>query len=94
MYNIISIEYIIFLVFLVAAAVDAKRVIRAAPTADKTGKFIVKLEDTTSHENFEQLAKEIQHQSDDQRLHGRVEGTISNIISARLSDYALSKVHV
>lgn len=81
----------VVLILFILLPVDARRIIRAAPELDRTGDYIVKLEDSTSHEKFEQLANEILSASEDGQLHEKVEG-VSNIITARLSDEALQKV--
>ena len=84
---------LLLLVLLVAATVDARRVIRAAPKSEKTGCYIVKLEDDTSHDRFEELKKTLLEESVDHNIYG-VEGSVSKIIIVKLPEESLNKVPV
>lgn len=79
---------------LIATVVYARRVIRAAPGSDKTGCYIVKLEDYTSHEKFEELTGVIVEESLDHLVHEKVEGVVSKIVTAKLSEDALHRVSI
>ena len=82
---------LLLLVLLVAATVDARRVIRAAPKSEKTGCYIVKLEDDTSHDRFEELKKALLTESVDHHIYG-VEGSVSKIIAVKIPEESLDKV--
>ena len=84
---------LLLLVLLVVTTVaNAKRVIRAAPESKKTGCYIVKLEDDTSHTRFEELKEELVGESVDHNICGKVEGSVSKIIVVKLSEDSLDKV--
>ena len=82
----------LLLVLLVAATVDARRVIRAAPDSEKTGCYMVKLEDDTSHDEFEELKERLVRESVDHNICEKVEGSVSKIIAIKLSEDALDRV--
>ena len=82
---------LLLLVLLVAATVDARRVIRAAPKSEKTGCYIVKLEDDTSHDRFEELKKTLLEESVDHHIYG-VEGSVSKIFAVKVPEESLDKV--
>ena len=84
---------LLLLVLLVAATVDARRVIRAAPKSEKTGCYIVKLEDDTSHDRFKELKKTLLEESVDHHIYG-VEGSVSKIFAVKLPEESLDKVPV
>ena len=85
----------LLLLVLLVAATDAKRVIRsAAPESEKTGRYIVKLEDDTSHDRFEELKKDIIRKSVDHNIYESVEGSVSKILVAKLPDEALDRVRL
>ena len=86
-----AITYLLLLLLSATATVDARRVIRAAPEANKTGCFIVKLGDDTSHDEFEELREIILEESTDHHVY-EVEGNVSKIITANLSEAARHKV--
>ena len=79
-------------VLVATTKVDARRIIRAAPESNKTGCYIVKLEDGTSHDKFEELTEEILNESTDHHIYEKVEGSVSKIITVRLTEEALQKV--
>ena len=83
---------LLLLVLLMAATVDARRVIRAAPESEKTGCYIVKLEDDTSHDRFEELAEKLLEESVDHHIYEKVEGGVSKIITVKLREEALDRV--
>ena len=83
----------LLIVLLVAATVDARRVIRAAPESEKTGCYIVKLEDDTSHDRFEELKKTLLEESIDHHIYG-VEGSVSKIIAVKLPEEAPDRVRL
>ena len=83
---------LLLLVLLVAATVDARRVIRAAPESEKTGCYIVKLEDDTSHDRFEELAEKLLQESVDHHIYEKVEGRVSKIITVKLREEAIDRV--
>ena len=83
---------LLLLVLLVAATVDARRVIRAAPKSKKTGRYIVKLEDDTSHDRFEELTENLLRESTDHHIYEKVEGSVSKIITVKLSEDSLYRV--
>ena len=85
---------LLLLVLFVATTVDAKRVVRAAPGSTKTGHYIVKLHDDTSHAKFEELAEKILEESVDRKIHVKVEGSVSKIITADLPEDALDRVRL
>lgn len=86
--------FLLLILLTVTAAVDARRVIRAAPESNKTGCYIVKIEDSTSHDRFEELTEKILNESTDHRIYEKVEGSISKIVTARLSEDALDRVRL
>ena len=83
---------LLLFVLLVVARTDAKRVIHAAPESEKTGRYIVKLEDDTSHDRFEELKGDIIGESVDHSIYETVEGSVSKLFSAKLPDDALDRV--
>ena len=86
---------LLILVLLVrAATVDARRIIRAAPQSQKTGCYVVKLEDDTSHDRFEELTEMLLEASVDHEIHMKVEGSVSKIITVKLPEDALDKVRL
>ena len=85
---------LLLLVLLLAATVDARRVIRAAPDSEKTGCYIVKLEDDTSHDRFEELTQMLLKESIDHKIHVKVEGSVSKIITVKLPEGALDRVRL
>ena len=85
---------LLLLVLLVAARTDAKRVIHAVPESEKTGRYIVKLEDDTSHDRFEELKRDIIGESVDYSIYETVEGSVSKIFAAKLPDDALDRVRL
>ena len=85
---------LILLVLLVAATVDARRVIRAAPESNKTGCYIVKLEDDTSHDRFEELTEKLLEESIDHLIYEKTEGNVSKIITVKLPEDAVDRVRL
>ena len=86
-------EVTLLLVLLATAtAIDASKVIHAPPGSDKTGCYMVKLDDDISHDEFEELAEKLLEESSDHTIYGKVEGSVSKIITVRLMEDALDRV--
>ena len=80
------------LILLVAAISDCRRVIRAVPESNKTGCYIVKLEDDTNHDRFEELTEKLREESIDHHIYEKAEGSASKIITVKLPEVALDRV--
>ena len=90
MKSIIGASLLIFL--LTSSCVQGKRVIRAAELqAEKTGAYIVKLRQQTSHDDFEQTLQKAQSLSDDERVYAKHEG-VFKFFTVKLSGKALDEV--
>ena len=74
------------------ATIDGSKVIHAPPGSDKTGCYMVKLKDDTSHDEFEKLTEKLLEESSDHHIFGKVEGSVSKIITVKLSEEAVDKV--
>ena len=70
----------------VASVVQSRRIIRAAPNADTTGCYMIKLRDDTSLERFDELVEYIKHKSMDNRIYGKVDSNMIKVITAKLSE--------
>ena len=81
----------LILVLLFVAAVQTRRVIRAAPGIETTGQYMVALTLDTSHERFEAIAEQIQSQSSSSEIH-KIEGQFAKVIVAKLSEVEAHKV--
>ena len=80
------------LVFLFAAScVRGKRVIRAAERSEKTGYYIVKLHNETSHEIFEQTLQKALKFSEVETVYAKHEG-VFKFFTVKLSEKALDEV--
>ena len=80
------------LLFLLAVSyVECRRVIRAAEHAEKSGCYIVKLRNDTTHEVFERTLESAQSRSDDFKIYARSEG-VYKFFTVKLSDTALDEV--
>jgi hypothetical protein len=80
-----SLFALLSLLLVAVEIVQARRVIRAAPGIEKTGDFIVVLEDNTTHSGFETVVDEILKESPDSVIHEKIEGHFAKIISANIS---------
>ena len=82
----------LLLAFLFAAScVQGKRVIRAAEEAEKTGAYIVKIRQETSHDEFEQTLRKAQRFSVDEEVLLRNEG-IFTFFTGVFSEEVLDEV--
>ena len=77
-------QVLVFIFLLFAAAVQTRRVIRAAPGIETTGQYMVVLTPDTSHERFEAIAEKVQSQSLSSEIH-KIEGQFAKVIVAKLS---------
>ena len=59
----------LILLLLFVAAVQTRRVIRAAPGIETTGQYMVVLTPDTSHERFEAIAEKVRTQSLSSEIH-------------------------
>ena len=75
---------VLILVLLFVAAVQTRRVIRAAPGIKTTGQYMVVLTPDTSHEKFEAIAENVRSQSLSSEIH-TIEGQFAKVIIAKLS---------
>ena len=82
---------VLILVLLLVAAVQTRRVIRAAPGIETTGQYMVALTPDTSHETFEAIAEKVQSHSLSSEIH-KIEGQFAKVIVAKLSEVAAHKV--
>ena len=86
-------EVTLLLVLLVTAtAIDASKVMHAPPGSDKTGCYMVKLKDDISHNEFQKLEERLLEESSDHHIFAKVEGSVSKIITAKLSEEAVERV--
>ena len=90
--SVLLLVLIVASVLVATTKVDARRIIRAAPESNKTGCYIVKLEDHTSHDKFEEIAEMVLKESTDHHIYEKVEGHAAKIITARLTEEALQEV--
>ena len=82
----------LLLVLLFAAVcVRSKRVIRAAEGAEKTGRYIVKLQSGTSYERFQKTLEEVLSFSENPTAYFQSEG-VFNLIDIDLPEESLDKV--
>jgi hypothetical protein len=88
-----SLFALLSLLLVAVEIVQARRVIRAAPGIEKTGDFIVVLEDNTTHSGFETVVDEILKESPDSVIHEKIEGHFAKIISANISVSTAYKVN-
>ena len=82
---------VLILVLLLAAVVQTRRVIRAAPGIKTTGQYMVVLTPDTSHERFEAIAEIVQTQSLSSKIH-KIEGPFAKVIVTKLSVEEAHKV--
>ena len=76
---------VLILVLLLVAAVQTRRVIRAAPGIETTGQYMVVLTADTSHERFEAIAEKVQSQSSSSDIY-KIEGEFAKVIVTELSE--------
>ena len=76
----------------IVAVVQARRVIRAAPGVETTGRYIVVLKNETSHDKFETIADEVRNVSLNAAIFEKVEGLFAKIVTAELSEDGAHKV--
>ena len=76
---------VLILVLFLVAAVQTRRVIRAAPGIETTGQYMVVLTPDTSHERFEAIAEKVQSQSLSSDIY-KIEGEFAKVIVAELSE--------
>ena len=74
------------------AVVQARRVIRADPGVETTGRYIVVLKSETSHDKFETIADEVRNESLNAAIFEKVEGPFAKIVTAELSEDGAHKV--
>ena len=74
----------LILAFLFAAGGQARRVIRAAPGIETTGRYIIVLRPETSHERFEAIAEKVKSESLISDIH-TVEGPFAKMIVTKIS---------
>ena len=82
---------VLIIALLLVAAVQTRRVIRAAPGIETTGQYIVVLTPDTSHEQFEAIAEKVRTQSLSSEIY-KIEGQFAKMVVARLSVYEAHKV--
>ena len=75
---------VLIIVLLLVAAVQARRVIRAAPGTATTGQYMVVLSSDTSHERFEAIAERIQTQALNSKIH-KIESSFAKMIVSKMS---------
>ena len=83
---------LIYLLITTVAVVQARRVIRAAPGVETTGRYIVVLKSETSHDKFETIADEVRNESLNAAIFEKVEGPFAKIVTAKLSEDGAHKV--
>ena len=83
---------LIYLLITTVAVVQARRVIRAAPGVETTGRYIVVLKHETSHDKFETIADEVRNESLNAAIFEKVEGPFAKIVTAELSEDGAHKV--
>ena len=81
-----------FILLGVASVVRSRRIIRAAPDADTTGCYMIKLRDDTSPESFNGILEYIKEISMDKRIYSRVDSNMIKVITAKLSPEMLEEV--
>ena len=72
--------------------VQTRRVIRAAPDAEKTGCYIVSLNKSISTTDFRVTEKEIVAESSDSHIYAEVNSDLVKIVTVRLSEDEIEKV--
>ena len=87
----IVILFLLFSCFFISY-VHTRRVIRAASDAAKTGCYIVALNKSISHTQFEEIEKEIVKESSDSHIYAEVDSDIAKIVTVRLSGDGIEKV--
>jgi hypothetical protein len=75
----------------ICAAESRRPVIRAAPTATKTGNYVVVLRGNTTSEKLQHLLSRASKLSDDAKVHRYVE-KVAKAITLKLSPYSLEVV--
>ena len=81
-----------FFVLLSISLVRSRRIIRAAPHASTTGRYMVKLRDDTSYERFYDLVDGIRDVSTDKHIYGKIDSSTIKVITAKLSPTELEDV--
>ena len=87
--HILCVVLPVFLFF--ASYVKGRRVIRAAEHAEKSGNYIVKLHNYTSHEVFERTLRNALDLADDAKVYARSEG-LFKFLTVKLSETVLDEV--
>ena len=90
--KMLKLQVVFSLLLLATSPVFARRVIRAAPNADKTGSYIIKLVDSVDHEQFNSAVASVASLVSDQTVFERVEGDVAKIFSMKLSHEEAEKV--
>ena len=83
---------VLVLLLSAVAVVQTRRVIRAAPGVETTGRYIVVLKNETSHDKFETIADEVRNESLNAAIFEKVEGPFAKIVTAELSEDGAHKV--
>ena len=81
----------LILLLLFVAAVQTRRVIRAAPGIETTGQYMVVLTPDTSHETFEAIAEKVRTQSLSSEIY-KIDGPFVKMFVTRMSVYEAHKV--
>ena len=77
-------QVLVFIFLLFAAAVQTRRIIRAAPGIETTGQYMVVLTPDTSHERFEAIADKVKTKSLSSDIH-KIEGLFAKMVVTQLS---------
>lgn len=84
--------YTVLLLFLLGVSyVKCRRVIRAVQHAEKSGCYIVKLRNDTTHEVFERTLENALNRSEDYKVYAKSEG-VFKFFTVKLPDTALDEV--
>lgn len=75
------------------APAHARRVIRATQGAATTGCYIVKLNDSVTHDQFESALQEVVPLASESKVYEKVEGDVAKIFTMKLSHEAAEKVY-
>ena len=71
--------------------VDGRRVIRAAPNAEKTGYYIIKLNQSLTHDEFIRAEEEILKDSEDVPVY-EAENDMIKVVTVKVNETNLEKV--
>ncbi len=82
---------LLILTFLFLKSVDGRRIIRAAPNVQTTGNFVVRLNQSITHDEFKKIEEEIMRNTEGSPVY-EVDNDLIKIVTVKINETMLDEV--